>query len=246
MGHYIADLKDQQTTLAHSEYDLRITNLARFIHRKLPQKFGSFMDIGAGNGLVLKFFKKKGFTVTGMELSPDLCRLMKKDPKLRGISITPGDISKVKGKPIYNYVLASDVIEHIKDDTKALKNLFSFVRPGGTLIITVPAHSFLFGKRDRQWGHYRRYNKKDLKKKLQQLEGTITFIGFWNFVGFFPYLIFERVLRKPIREEFRYKATLLSRLIRAFVAVTLRVEELLGGTPLGLTLVAMVKKNNTT
>jgi SAM-dependent methyltransferase len=135
------------------------------------------------------------------------------------------------------------VIEHIKDDRGALKNLFSHVRPGGYLIVTVPAHSFLFGKRDRAWGHFRRYNRKNLKQILSTLGGDIAYLGYWNFLGFFPYLLFERILQRPIREKFRYKNSLISRLIRAFVITELRTEEYLGGAPLGLTLVAILKKN---
>lgn len=244
MGHYVlSDLSSQQKTLSASDYDLRVTNLARFIYRRLPTKKGRFIDIGAGNGLLLRFFKKKGFDVSGMELSADLCEAMKQNPAMKGIHILQGDISKKRGPQEYDVVLASDVIEHIKNDERALSNLFSFVAPGGILILSIPAHSFLFGKRDKLWGHYRRYDKDRLLKKLSQLRGQIEFISYWNFVGFFAYFFYEKVLGKPIREDFRYKKSLTSRITRAFLGLTLRLEEFLGYFPVGLTLVAGIKKN---
>lgn len=244
MGHYIqTDLKEQQKTLSSRDYDLRVTNLARFILRRLPVKKAKLIDIGAGNGLVLRIFRQKGFEVTGMELSSTLCEAMKKNPKMKGISVFQGDVSKKTGNENYDVVLASDVIEHIKDDKKALDNLFSFLRPGGYLVITVPAHQHLFGKRDKMWGHYRRYDRRTLINKLNELEGTVEFTSFWNFVGYFAYYFYEKVLGKPIKESFRYSPSLFSKIFRGFLTFILRLEEFVGYVPWGLTLVAVVRKN---
>ena len=54
------NLGSQQDHLATIDYDLRITNLADFIASKLDKKARTLMDIGAGNGLFLKFFKRYG------------------------------------------------------------------------------------------------------------------------------------------------------------------------------------------
>lgn len=244
MGHYIqTDLKGQQKTLSSQDYDLRVTNLARFILRRLPIKKAKLIDIGAGNGLVLRIFRQKGFEVTGMELSPTLCEAMKKNPKMKGINVFQGDVSKKTGNEDYDVVLASDVIEHIKDDKGALDNLFSFLKPGGYLVITVPAHQHLFGKRDKMWGHYRRYDRRQLINKLDELSGTIEFVSYWNFVGYFAYYFYEKVLGKPIKEGFRYSSSISSKAFRGFLTIILRIEEFAGYVPWGLTLVAIVKKD---
>lgn len=244
MGHYILeDLENQQRVLSSGKYDLRITNLARFIYKKIKDKKGDLIDIGAGNGLVLRFFRQKGFEVSGMELSPDLCEAMKKNPQMKEIKVFQGDISQKRGEAEYDIVLASDVIEHVRDDKKALYNLFSFLKPGGYLVITVPAHSHLFGKRDKLWGHFRRYDKNYLVKQLSTLPGEITATTYWNFVGYFAYFYYEKVLGKPVKENFRYSFSLLSRIFRGFLNIVLRIETLIGYVPWGLTLVAIVKKN---
>ncbi|MFZ1548929.1 MAG: class I SAM-dependent methyltransferase, partial [Microgenomates group bacterium] len=139
------DLSTQQLTLATSDYDLRITNLARFILKKLPIKQGSFIDVGAGNGLFLKFFKDRGFEVEGIELEKDQVHEMRKDFKLKDVKISQGDITNLHGKESYDVVIASDVIEHIQNDEVALTNLFTFVKKGGYLVLTVPAHMHLYG-----------------------------------------------------------------------------------------------------
>jgi SAM-dependent methyltransferase len=234
-------LNAQQNELASQGYDLRITNLARFLSKKMS-KPGKLIDIGAGNGLVLKFFKAKGFDVSGMELEEDLCSNMKRDQALKGDTIIQVDITQVKGNEEYDYVLCSDVIEHIEDDRKAIDNLFTFVKPGGLLIIAVPAHQFLYGKRDVAWGHYRRYGKQELLNKVSVLNGAVEFVTFWNFVGFFAYFLFEKVLKKPIAEGFRYNNKPSSKVMRKLLDTLLRIEEVVGYNPLGLTLAVGIRK----
>ena len=237
------DLSTQQLTLASSDYDLRITNLARFVYKLLPVKKGSLIDIGAGNGLILKFFKLKGFEVAGVELEKDQVHQMQIDYKLQGVKVVQGDITKLKGEANFDVVIASDVIEHIENDESALRNLYSFVKTGGYLVITVPAHTHLYGKRDKNWGHYRRYDKQELVSKLQSLKGCkIQSVKFWNVLGYFAYFFFEKIMNQPIKEEFRYKQTLLSKLIRGVLDLILKCEELIGGPPIGLTLVAVAQK----
>lgn len=237
------DLSTQQLTLATSDYDLRITNLARFILKKLPIKQGSFIDVGAGNGLFLKFFKDRGFEVEGIELEKDQVHEMRKDFKLKDVKISQGDITNLHGKESYDVVIASDVIEHIQNDEVALTNLFTFVKKGGYLVLTVPAHMHLYGKRDKIWGHYRRYDKQDLVRKLQSLEGCkVVNVSYWNVLGYFAYFFFERIMQQPIKESFRYKQNMASRIIRAVTDGLLKIEELVGGAPVGLTLVAISQK----
>ncbi len=244
-----ADLGSQQKHLASINYDLRITNLARFIHKKIKDSFDNtkslkLIDIGAGNGLFLKFFKNHGLDVAGVEFEQNLVDKMKKDPHLKNVSISQGDITKLKGKEEFDVVIASDVIEHIKDHEKAIQNLWTHVAPGGILIITVPAHSFLYGKRDEAWGHFRRYDKQVLVSALNKTGGDIEFVTFWNFVGFFAYFLYEKILHKQINEEVRYGTSFISKIVRKVLDSILKFEENIGGSVLGLTLIAGVKKNS--
>ena len=245
------DLNSQQEHLAAIDYDLRITNLARFIYSKVKSeklKVNSYqklklIDVGAGNGLFLKFFKNREFEVTGIELEAELVAKMKKDPQLKGVAISQGDITKLTGKEQYDVAIASDVIEHIKDDKKAFENLWTFLKPSGLLVITVPAHSHLYGKRDVAWGHFRRYDKKNLELKVKSLKfAEIQTLTFWNLVGYFVYFFYEKVLHKQINEEMRYGKSFKSIIVRTVLDFILKVEEMIGGLPWGLTLVAVVKK----
>jgi SAM-dependent methyltransferase len=59
-----------------------------------------------------------------------------------------------------------DVLEHIDDDRATLSFLFGALAPGGVLVLTVPAHGFLFGEMDRLARHRRRYSHRELREKL--------------------------------------------------------------------------------
>ncbi|CAN5132424.1 hypothetical protein BH09PAT2_BH09PAT2_04620 [soil metagenome] len=271
------DLDVQQQHLASINYDLRITNLARFIHKKIKKyivKTSSskirLIDIGAGNGLFLKFFKNHSIKVSAIELEHENVENMKKDPHLDDVDIRQGNITNISGNEEYDVVISSDVIEHIQDDQKAMQQLWTFVAPGGMLIITVPAHSMLYGKRDVAWGHFRRYDKDSLKEKIANAlslresdnirsnpieQGdryaiarddknySIEFITFWNTVGFFVYFIYEKILHKPINETMRYSNSPMSRVVKSALDKILRLEESTGGTLFGLTLIVGVRKS---
>ncbi len=61
-------------------------------------------------------------------------------------------------------VLCQNVLEHIEDDAAATKAMASAVRPGGTLLVLVPAHPRLYGTLDRNYGHFRRYDRERLQR----------------------------------------------------------------------------------
>lgn len=63
-------------------------------------------------------------------------------------------------------VFSLNVFEHIDDHERALGNVVHVLRPGGTFILVVPAHEWLYGSIDQAIGHYRRYEKRMMAKFL--------------------------------------------------------------------------------
>ncbi len=62
----------------------------------------------------------------------------------------------------FDLVAALDVLEHVADDVAAAQALISLLRPGGWLLVTVPAHQWLWGSHDRRLHHMRRYGRRQL------------------------------------------------------------------------------------
>jgi len=236
-------LEKQQEQLLNKDYDVRISNLAAFIHHKINKIPGKILDIGVGNALLIKYFNNQGYKTSGIELSQRLINDYKKQKALRGINFKKGDITKLQGDAEYDYVLCCDVLEHIKDDKKAIKNLWSFVKIGGVLIISVPAHPHLFGERDKMLGHHRRYNKQQLINLTSNLNSyKISMLTYWNIFGYFPYYFFEKILHKKINDNFRYKKGLINKITVTIIDLLFKLEAKLPKIPIGLSLVIVIKK----
>ena len=77
-------------------------------------------------------------------------------------------------------MVALDVIEHIEDDGAAVRAMRDALVPGGTLLITVPAVSRLYGPKDVAIGHYRRYDRDQLASLLEREELELQSLRWWN------------------------------------------------------------------
>jgi len=100
----------------------------------------------------------------------------------------------------FDVVALFDVLEHIGDDTLALRNLHDILRPGGRVIITVPAHRWLWSRIDELSGHHRRYNRKGLSSRLRA-SGFELLESKYFFAALVPGLLVRSFLsRKATRE----------------------------------------------
>jgi SAM-dependent methyltransferase len=67
----------------------------------------------------------------------------------------------------FDLVLATDVIEHLRDDGPALDELRRVTAPGGRIVITVPAYRWLWSRHDASWHHFRRYTRRGLTARVR-------------------------------------------------------------------------------
>ncbi len=77
-----------------------------------------------------------------------------------------GFLSDIPTSEKFDALLYIDVIEHIEDDKKELQLAGQYLKPGGVLLIIVPAHQFLYSPFDKAIGHYRRYNLKRTREAI--------------------------------------------------------------------------------
>ena len=86
-----------------------------------------------------------------------------------------------------------DVVEHIEDDVSALKAMASCLKPGGKILITVPAHQWLWSAHDVVNHHHRRYSKKSLVAALRSAGLAPRKLGYFNSL-LFPLAAAARLL----------------------------------------------------
>jgi len=68
----------------------------------------------------------------------------------------------------FSHIIASEVLEHLPDDEKALAEIARVAKPGGVLIVTFPHRRFYFAHDDRYVGHHRRYETADMVRLLDR------------------------------------------------------------------------------
>lgn len=99
----------------------------------------------------------------------------------------------------FDLITALDVMEHIQDDRGALAQLFSMLRPGGYLLLTVPAFMSLWDAHDERNEHFRRYSRRQLGELLQPF-GAVLSLRY-----LFPSLFLEKYVLGAINSKRRQK-----------------------------------------
>ncbi len=149
-------------------------------------------DLGCGCGANL-FEIRKHYDAIGMDISQDAKNYCAK----RNIKIVIGSLPDKIALPknSFDMVLMSDVLEHIEDDHKTVKNVSNLLKKGGLMLLTVPAYPFLYTKRDAFHHHKRRYTKKQLHTVLTDNKLSKIILSHYNF-WLFPMIAVIRILGK--------------------------------------------------
>lgn len=127
---------------------------------------GSLLEIGCGTGFVLKGISDnfKEIDLHGSDIFTNGLEFASK--RLPKVSLMQMDARKIPFYQEFDLLGAFDVLEHIVEDELVLYQMNGALKPGGTLIITVPQHLWLWSQVDKFACHQRRYSGKDLKEKL--------------------------------------------------------------------------------
>jgi SAM-dependent methyltransferase len=147
--------------LAHAEESYwwhrgRQRIIKRMLNRYVPAG-ARILDVGCGPGGTTNSYGRSG-DVLAVDFSSESARLARE----RGLSVALMDATRLAVRPAtFDAAVALDLIEHV-DDARALRSMYEALRPGGTLIVTVPAYQFLWSSHDVAVGHLRRYTRGGL------------------------------------------------------------------------------------
>ena len=101
----------------------------------------------------------------------------------------------------FDTVFALNVVEHIKDDNKAIENCKKLLKNQGHLIILVPAYQSLFNNFDVELEHYRRYTQKSLKQLIKANQLNIIKTFSFNVIGILGWFVSGSILKKKTIPE---------------------------------------------
>lgn len=161
------------------------------------------LDFGCGSGFLVGELQKLGYEASGLDRSAEAIDYGT-GRGIRNLKIQQGDkIDFPDGR--FNLVLALDVLEHIKDDARAIREIERVLKPGGWVIITAPAYMFLWGVQDEVSRHFRRYSRSELVNKFKSSSSLkIIKQSYFNTLLFPPIALFRlvsKLLPKPKRES---------------------------------------------
>lgn len=118
---------------------------------------GSVLEIGAGEGALGARLASR-YDYVGLEPDPTACEeAHKRLARVGRGTVVCGDLSHLDPGTTFDLVCAFEVLEHIEDDAGTLRGWRERLRPGGWLLLSVPAHPDRWGAADRMAGHFRRY-----------------------------------------------------------------------------------------
>jgi SAM-dependent methyltransferase len=155
------ELQTHQAEDRHWWYRGRRKVLDRVIDGLRVPARAQILDAGCGSGRNMIEFARHG-VVTGVELSEtSVCLARKRDV---GEVIEGSVLEMPFAEGTFDLAASLDVIEHLEDDLAALRELRRVVKPGGALLVTVPAYKWLWSGHDEVNHHHRRYTRRTLQR----------------------------------------------------------------------------------
>jgi len=196
----------------NANFWFRVRNLiiGNAIKKYLPRR-SKIIEVGCGTGFVSSYLKKLGYDIDCADLSIHGLNYCKK--RDAGNSYYQFNLYDALFYEHYDGACAFDVIEHINDDQLVLQNMNKALKAGGFIFITVPANKKLWSEIDAFSKHKRRYNRAELKDKIEnagfkiiRISYFMTFLFPFIYVSRFRFLRHSRV-RKDETEIIREKAS---------------------------------------
>jgi SAM-dependent methyltransferase len=163
---------------------------------KNAPKNSKILDIGCSSGIFLKDLEAQGFNMQnlyGIDISGNAVKNCHKNGIQNAFVM---DAQHITLEQKFDIIVASDCLEHLEDEKKALENWKNLLAPGGKMYVFVPAFQSLWSHHDVVNMHYRRYTRKELTTRMAGLGLNITASGYWNMFLFLPAYIVRRIAPK--------------------------------------------------
>lgn len=198
------------------------------------------LDAGSGTGALSKRIRSEiGCRVCEVDSSPYSEEYASENEWFFSGDITNLDVPD----DYYDFVLCIDVLEHIENPDAAVKEFKRVLKPGGTLIVSLPAHMCLWGQHDDLSGHVKRFTQKELNELLDVSGLKLVFSSYQQLVFFLPMFLFRKIkkLTGSNKSDFSITPNLFNTMFRFIV----RMEKYLIGRvfiPFGINVLGVSKK----
>jgi 2-polyprenyl-3-methyl-5-hydroxy-6-metoxy-1,4-benzoquinol methylase len=207
------------------------------------------LEVGSGD---------RGFTNQIVKNSNNLERLLSIEPSSRLLELYKDTYSFPKSVSFENLdlfdlspekhgkfdtIIMVHVLEHIEKDNSAIEHLYNMLSNNGYLLIIVPALQKLYSVHDKKLGHFRRYNKKQIKKIVNLEKYKLEKLWYQDFIGVLGSLYYFKLKRTKLKSEQGQQLISKQGLIydKYIIPTQEKIERFIK-LPLGLSLTCILKK----
>ncbi len=221
----------------------------RAILERVLRRFGNqsclAVDVGCGSGRNLQMLRPYADCVMGLDTSAAALELA----SARGFPTARADgyALPLAGSSV-DLVCALDVLEHLDEDLMALHEFHRVLRPGGLLLLTVPAYRFLWSEHDEALSHRRRYVASEMHAKLTRTGFVVLKRTYAVFFMLFPIALYRLFRGLVPKDPYAPKAShvVLPNFFNKLLVALLQVEAWMIGRinlPWGTSIVVLAQRN---
>lgn len=167
------------------------------MERFRPYVGGRVAELGAGMGTVSARLLPLVDSLDLVEPSPNLVDRLRRrfsgDGRVRVFAETLEERLATDEAAVYDAAVMVNVLEHIADDAAALAGLHRLLRPGGRLLVFVPALPFLYSRLDELVGHHRRYTRAGLVANMAAAGFEVREARYMDLLGIVPWWLVNTV-----------------------------------------------------
>ena len=153
-----------------------------------PYCSGHVLEVGSGIGNISRFFIQENYSITLSDSDQSYVEHLRKEFSKNDVIVL--DLVHENFYNKYQHLFQSfdtvfllNVLEHIDNDKQAIENCERLLKPGGSLVILVPAYAFLFSQIDKDLHHYRRYTSKNISNLVAEKKFGIRKVFYFNAMG---------------------------------------------------------------
>jgi SAM-dependent methyltransferase len=176
-----------------SGFEFRALEEAVNYRRRLVEEFrpwirGHVLEVGAGVGQITSLLRACPALKKLVAIEPDIEFATEFRTRAPDVELINGTVAAPGADRAWDAIVSVNVLEHIEGDDAELQRYHQLLRKTtGALCLFVPAGPEIFAPIDRDFGHFRRYTRNELRRKLTRTGFAITRLDYFNIVGYFAW-----------------------------------------------------------
>lgn len=175
----------------------------RALHRHVERSLAAVLppaarvlDAGCGTGGLLRRLRgsRPQWTLTGLDFSPLACELAR---ERAGGEVVQGSIAAMPfADAAFDAITSCDVVCQVAEPAQAVREFYRVLRPGGFVVLTMPAYPWMYSYHDREVGNLRRYSRGEVDALLREAGFRAVRSTYWNTL-LFPLAVLRRKVLPP-------------------------------------------------